>query len=106
METGKLARWCIGAYVMATQPAISEAPEQSLELGREQQQKLVYASLMRFGNETISLRQRALEHLVLNGLSETSEQEPLKIGQLQTTLDFARTNFRPEVLRECILRME
>lgn len=73
-----------------------------------QQQQLVYASLMRFGSETISLRHRCLDHVVMNGLLGASIEHPLKIGELQRKLHFGTHApiLRPEVLRETLLRLE
>jgi len=80
----------------------------SLSLSTSQQQQLVYASLMRFGSETMSLRHRCLEHLVMNGLLGTTSDSPLKIGELQTKLHYGAysPSVRPEVLRDTLLRLE
>jgi hypothetical protein len=63
---------------------------------------------MRFGSETISLRHRWLDHLVMNGLLAASFESPLKIGELQKKLHFGTHApiLRPEVLRETLLRLE
>ena len=73
-----------------------------------QNQRLVYASLMRFGNETVSLRNRALDHLVINALVGTSIDSALKIGQLQEKLHLGTHApiLRQEVIRECVIRLE
>lgn len=73
-----------------------------------QQQQLVYASLMRFGSETISLRNRCLDHLVLNALLVTSSESPLKIGELQKQLHLGLGGpiLRTETLREALVRLE
>jgi hypothetical protein len=73
-----------------------------------QQQQLVYASLMRFGSETHSLRNRCLEHVVMNGLLGTSVEAPLKIGEIQDKLHFGTHApiLRTEILREALKRLE
>jgi hypothetical protein len=77
------------ASAVATQTAGTLTGEQSFVLNTDQQQQIVYASLMRFGNETISLRQRCLDHLVMNGLLGASAHDPMKVGQLQKKLHSA-----------------
>jgi hypothetical protein len=89
---------------MVTHSEIGTLP---VNLDRKQQQRLVYASLMRFGNETISLRQRAIDQMVLNALAGTSSQSPKRIGEVQQTLSIGGiSTFRPEVLREALIRLE
>ncbi len=80
----------------------------SLALSISQQQQLVYASLMRFGSETISLRFRCLDHLVMNGLLGASLENPLKIGELQRKLHSGTYSpiFRDEALRDTLSRLE
>lgn len=80
----------------------------SLALNTTQQQQLVYASLMRFGSETLSLRYRCFDHLAMNGLLGASREFPLKVGELQRKLHSGTYSpiFRPEVLRETLLRLE
>jgi hypothetical protein len=80
----------------------------SLVLNTDQQQQIVYASLMRFGNETISLRQRCLDHLVMNGLLGASVHDPMKVGQLQKKLHLGTHApiLRSEVLRDALLRLD
>ena len=92
----------------ATQTAVTLRGERSFVLNTDQQQQIVYASLMRFGNETISLRQRCLDHLVMNGLLGASAHDPMKVGQLQKKLHFGTHApiFRSELLRDVLLRLE
>jgi hypothetical protein len=80
----------------------------SLSFDLDQQQQLVYASLMRFGSETISRRHRCLDHLVLNGLLGSSVKTAMKIGELQAKLHLGTHApvLRPEILRETLLRLE
>src|SRR5579859_372733 len=80
----------------------------SLSLDTAQQQQIVYASLMRFGSETISLRQRCLDHLVMNGLLGSSSHDPMKVGPLQKKLHLGTHApiLRQELLREALLRLE
>jgi hypothetical protein len=86
----------------------TEVGPNTVMIDQQQQQRLVYASLMRFGNETISLRHRAIDQMVLNALAGTNPTNPKKIGEVQQTVSIGGgiSNFRPEVLRESVTRLE
>jgi hypothetical protein len=63
---------------------------------------------MRFGCETLSLRNRCLDHVVLNSLLGASLEAPMKIGEIQRKLHFG-TNapiLRPEILKEALARLD
>jgi hypothetical protein len=63
---------------------------------------------MRFGSETISLRNRCLDHLAMNGLLGTSSTSPLKIGDLHKQLHLGTSApvLRMESLRGALIRLE
>jgi DNA-binding HxlR family transcriptional regulator len=85
-----------------------ETVEPSFAFDIRQKQQLVYASLMRFGSETLSLRNRCLEHVIMNSLLGTSTKAPLKIGEIQNKLHFGTHApiVRMEVLRPALKELE
>jgi hypothetical protein len=72
----------------------TEVGPNTVMIDQQQQQRLVYASLMRFGNETISLRHRAIDQMVLNALAGTNPTNPKKIGEVQQTVSIGGWNFK------------
>ena len=49
-------------------------------LGNEERQKSLYAAILRYSPDAQSLREKALEHLVLISLQGSSQNAPLKTG--------------------------
>jgi hypothetical protein len=80
----------------------------SFSFDLSQQQQIVYASLMRFGSETLSLRNRCLDHLVMNCLLSASSESPFKIGELHKRIHLGTGTpiLRLEGLREALIRLE
>ena len=50
----------------------------------EEKRQILYATLLRYSPETGSLRERALDRLVLVSLLESSQSNPIRIGTIQT----------------------
>jgi predicted nucleic acid-binding protein len=82
---------------MSSESESSPTPVLSLDEKRQ----VIYASLLRFGPEAMSLRQRALERVVLSGLLGSSEEKPFKVDNIQRNLQ--KRPQAPE-LREEIIR--
>jgi hypothetical protein len=72
----------------------------STSLTVDDQRQVLYASLLRYAPETVPLRERALERVVLSALIGSSEQDPLRIGAIQENLRFGA--YAPEIRVESI----
>jgi hypothetical protein len=81
---------------------MSSTPKSRLPvpLTDDDQRQILYASLLRYAPETVPLRERALERVVLSALIGSSETNPLRIGSIQTNLKFGAS--APEIRVESI----
>jgi hypothetical protein len=73
-----------------------------------QKRFLLYASLMRYGAETVPLRERAVDQLVLSALLGSSVDNAFKNGRIQETLSKGMNGIklRPELIKESLGRLE
>ncbi|MGC2698476.1 MAG: hypothetical protein WA738_22025 [Candidatus Angelobacter sp.] len=70
-------------------------------------QQTVYASLLRFAPETIPLRQRLVDRLVLASLENSTEAKPKRMGAIQAAIQFGSNspNLRIELIQETLQRL-
>lgn len=70
-------------------------------------QQAVYASLLRFAPETIPLRERVVERLVLAALENSTANAPKRVGAIQRTIKFGPNSpdLRVELIQETLDRL-
>ena len=73
----------------------------------EEKRQVLYAAILRYSPEAGSLRDRALDRLVLAALVESSSLAPLKIGQIQQLTRVAPSSpgLRTEIVQEALHRL-
>jgi hypothetical protein len=81
--------------------------EQQPYLQPARRQQTVYASLLRFAPETVPLRQRLVDRLVLSALESSTIANPKRMGAIQLAIQFGSTapNLRIEVIQETLQRL-
>lgn len=69
--------------------------------------RALYACVMRYSTEMIPLRDRAVDSAVLGALLDSNEKKPLKIGQIQSILQFGSyaPELRLEIIRDSLNRL-
>ena len=74
----------------------------------EQKRLFLYASLMRYGAETVPLRERAIDRLVLSALLGSTSGRVFKNGAIQKILKdgLSGLTLRPEIINESLSRLE
>ena len=73
----------------------------------EEKRQVLYAAILRYSPEAGSLRERALDRLVLVALVESSSLAPLKIGQVQqlTRVAPGSPGLRMEIIQQALQRL-
>ena len=73
----------------------------------EEKRQVLYAAILRYSPEAGSLRERALDRLVLVALMESSSLAPLKIGQIQqlTRVAPGSPGLRMEIIHQALHRL-
>ena len=82
-------------------PFAAQAP------ARDEKRQTVFAALLTYAPETASLRERALDGLVACALLDSSDEDPFRVGRIQTALLFGpdAPSFRTEVIQESLRRL-
>ncbi len=70
----------------------------------QEKQQALFASLFRYSQEAIPLRQRIINRVVLAALINSSEAEPMRLGAIERKIrDNTKTpNLRTEVVQETL----
>jgi hypothetical protein len=81
------------------------SPQPSLTL--EERRQFIFASLLRYAPETASLRERALDRIVLAALLGSTEIFPYRVGRVQSALVLAPDApvIRPEIIQGSLQRL-
>ena len=94
--------------VDSPEQAIQSTPTSSVtSLSEEDMRQVLYAALLRYAPETISLRERVLDRLVLGALIGSSDDNPLRVGAIRKNLRFGpdAPEIREEVVKETLDRL-
>ena len=73
----------------------------------EERRQCLYASLLRFTPEATSLRERALDRLILGSLVGSSEQEPFRVGRIRDNIrsSSGSVSIRTETVQSALARL-
>jgi hypothetical protein len=73
----------------------------------ERKRKALYACAMRYSTELLPLRHRVIDSAVLCALLDSNEKNPLKVGQIQSIINFGSNApaLRPEIIQESLSRL-
>ncbi len=74
------------------------------DLSVEQQREIIYSALLRYSSDALEIRDRALQSLVLAALAGSTEDSPLRLGEVRKILKFAplSVSIRDDVLQHWI----
>jgi hypothetical protein len=76
-------------------------------VGLDEKRQILYASLLRYSSETLPLRERALNRVVLAALLGSSASDPFRLGRIQQNISFGSSpsTLRTEVVQETLDRL-
>jgi len=88
-----------------SEPAAAQSVHVPLTI--EERRQVVYSSLLRYGTEAVSLRERALDRAVLGALIGSSSDQPFRVGKIRENLHYRpdAPQIRQETVQESIVRL-
>lgn len=77
-----------------------------MKISVEEKQKCLYAALIRYSSDAQTLRERAVDHLVLIALQDTNEEKAMSSGDLRRSIGrgLGTEGLRVEVVQESLIR--
>src|SRR5688572_11158685 len=79
----------------------------SVLLTTDVKRQVLYATLLRFEPAMRSLREVALDRIVLGALLGSDEEHPMRLGEIQKNLDFGSSapRLRDQIVQEALNRL-
>ena len=79
-----------------------------LSLSIDEKRQILYSSLLRYSSEAITLREKALDRVVIGTLFGSTDEDPFRIGRIQKNLQFGPSApvIREDTIQETLSRLK